>query len=65
LSGEHFSVDGSLIDAWASMKSCQPSAARNGGTDDDDQGADGSASEQGRNPSRNSCGERRSNKTRA
>jgi IS5 family transposase len=65
LSGEHFSVDGSLIDAWASMKSFQPSAAHDGGSDDDDQGAAGSDLEQGRNPSRNFRGERRSNETHA
>ena len=28
LSDEHFSVDGTLIEAWASMKSFQPKAGR-------------------------------------
>lgn len=60
LSGEHFSVDGSLIDAWASMKSFQP---RNG--DDDDARGDGDPGDRGRNPSRNFRGERRSNATHA
>lgn len=31
LSDEHFSVDGTLIQAWASMKSFQPKEAANGG----------------------------------
>lgn len=59
LSGEHFSADGSLIDAWASMKSFQP-CDRN---DDDEDNGDGSGG--GRNPSRNFRGERRSNQTHA
>ena len=50
LSSEHFSVDGSLIQAWASMKSFQPK--------DGDVPPGG-----GRNPSRDFRGERRSNLT--
>jgi len=54
-SDEHFSVDGTLIEAWASMKSFVPrgDADANGRDDsdsDDDQGSGGSAS---RNPSVN------------
>jgi hypothetical protein len=30
LSDEHFSVDGTLIEAWASMKSFQPKAGADG-----------------------------------
>jgi transposase len=52
LSSEHFSVDGSLVQAWASMKSFRP---RDG---------DGTPSGGGgRNPSRDFRGERRSNAT--
>lgn len=53
LSSEHFSVDGTLIAAWASQKSVR----RTDGSDDDN--PDGS----GRNASRNFHGEKRSNKT--
>ena len=52
LSDEHFSVDGTLIEAWASMKSFRP---RDGG---DDPPA-------GRNAERDFRGERRSNATHA
>ena len=53
LSGEHFSVDGTLIEAWASMKSFQPK--------------DGSGAPpiSGRNGERDFHGERRSNETHA
>ena len=51
LSAEHFSVDGTLIEAWASQKSFQP---RDGsGGYDDDRG----------NPTVNFHGQRRSNET--
>lgn len=53
LSDEHFSVDGTLIDAWASMKSFR----RKDGTD-----ADG---DPGRNGERSFHGETRSNETHA
>jgi transposase len=50
LSNEHFSVDGTLIQAWASMKSFQPKASDAepvaGGDADPDQGGGGLASEQ-------------------
>jgi transposase len=54
LSSEHFSVDGTLIEAWASQKSFQRTEGpRDGG--DDDPG----------NPTVNFRGERRSNETHA
>ncbi|MGP1347471.1 MAG: IS5 family transposase [Phycisphaerales bacterium] len=55
LSDEHFSVDGTLIEAWASMKSFRPKEGSN-----DDQGSPG-----GRNAERNFRGEKRSNETHA
>ena len=51
LSRDHFSVDGTLIEAWASMKSFRPK-----GSDDDEVGP-------GRNPEREFHGEKRSNET--
>ncbi len=54
LSREHFSVDGTLIEAWASMKSFRP-------RDDEDEGGPGP----GRNKERDFHGERRSNATHA
>lgn len=53
LSDEHFSVDGTLIDAWASMKSFRP---KDGGGDD---------APPGRNAERDFRGEKRSNETHA
>jgi hypothetical protein len=58
LSDEHFSVDGTLIEAWASMKSFKPKAG------DDDRG-DGGDQAGGRNAERDFHGERRSNETHA
>lgn len=52
LSGDHFSVDGTLIEAWASIKSFR----RKDGDDDDRQGP-------GRNAERNFHKENRSNET--
>ncbi|MBK6512506.1 MAG: hypothetical protein IPG06_25715 [Haliea sp.] len=54
-SNEHFSVDGTLIAAWASQKSVR----RKDGSDDDN--LDGV----GRNAGRNFHGEKRSNETHA
>ena len=54
LSTEHFSVDGTLIEAWASMKSFRPK-----------DGSDEPASGGGRNAEANFRGERRSNETHA
>src|SRR3954470_12531692 len=56
LSSEHFSVDGTLIEAWASMKSLKPK---------DGTGPDETEPPQGRNPEVNFRGERRSNETHA
>jgi transposase len=55
LSSEHFSVDGTLIEAWASMKSFRPKAE---GPDDPEPPGD-------RNPDANFRGETRSNATHA
>ena len=52
LSRDHFSVDGTLIEAWASMKSFRPK----------DGGSDGGA-RSGRNAERDFHGEKRSNET--
>jgi transposase len=54
LSSEHFSVDGTLIEAWASLKSFQPTAGP-AGPPPDDPG----------NPTVDFHGERRSNSTHA
>ena len=59
LSDEHFSVDGTLVDAWASMKSFRPKDRP-----DDDNSGDGSPPA-GRNAERNFRGEKRSNETHA
>jgi len=53
LSSEHFSVDGTLIDAWASMKSFQP------------HDGSGEPPSPGRNGARNFRKEKRSNETHA
>ena len=57
LSSEHFSVDGTLIEAWASMKSFKPK-----GTGGDDDGGDDGGS---RNVAVDFKGEKRSNATHA
>lgn len=60
LSDEHFSVDGTLIDAWASMKSFRPKEwPKDGGRDDD------GTPPVGRNAERDFRGEKRSNETHA
>jgi transposase len=56
LSGEHFSVDGTLIEAWASMKSFVP---KDGGDPPPGKGNGGG----GRNAERNFHGEKRKNDT--
>lgn len=56
LSDEHFSVDGTLIEAWASMKSFRPK---------DGSGEDGDPPTGGRNPERSFKGQKRSNETHA
>lgn len=55
LSDEHFSVDGTLIDAWASMKSFRPK----------DRPDDDGSPPAGRNAERDFRGEKRSNETHA
>ena len=54
LSTDHFSVDGTLIEAWASMKSFKPK-----------DGSDEPPSESGRNAEADFHGEKRSNETHA
>jgi transposase len=53
LSDEHFTVDGTLLEAWASLKSFQRKDERNRPPSDDDPG----------NPTMNFRGEKRSNRT--
>jgi len=59
LSSEHFSVDGTLIEAWASMKSFVPK--QSGG----EPPGQGPATGSGRNRERNFHGEKRTNQTHA
>jgi hypothetical protein len=69
LSDDHFSVDGTLIEAWASMKSFKPRDGEASGGDDDDSasgtGQSGQAKAKGRNAERDFHGEKRSNATHA
>lgn len=76
LSEDHFSVDGTLIEAWASMKSFKPKdGAEGNGQDGDgpDDGAgpasvpasDSAPKRNGRNATRDFHGEKRSNDTHA
>jgi hypothetical protein len=65
ISNEHFSVDGALIEAWASLKSFKP---KNGGENKDPGAGDDasggtSAASKGRNAARDFHGEKRSNDT--
>ncbi len=60
LSDEHFSVDGTLIEAWASIKSFTP---RSGG--DRAEGAANDGAPKGRNAERDFHAEKRSNDTHA
>jgi transposase len=53
LSDEHFTVDGTLIEAWASMKSFQPKGSESPGENSDDPG----------NPTVNFHGQKRKNDT--
>lgn len=55
---EHFSVDGTLLKAWASQKSFQPQTA-------DERPPDDPPADAGRNPSANFRGQRRTNDTHA
>jgi len=56
ISKEHFSVDGSIVHAWASLKSLQEKSK-------DESGSDDKQDPEGRNPSVDFKGEKRSNKT--
>ena len=58
LSSEHFSVDGTLIEAWASMKSFKPKEPPDGGGP-----PDGRTMGDGRNAPADFRGEKRSNQT--
>lgn len=60
LSDDHFSVDGTMIEAWASMKSFRPKDDSTGG-----KGGSGGGSGGGRNAERSFRGEKRSNETHA
>ena len=62
LSKEHFSVDGTLIQAWASHKSFVP---KDGSSDDANGGGSGGSGGSGRNTQANWKGKRRSNDTHA
>jgi transposase len=65
LSSEHFSVDGTLIEAWASMKSFVPKSLPSG-SDPRDGGGDPPAGKGGsRNAERDFHGEKRKNDTHA
>ncbi|ABM61208.1 IS5-like element ISHha2 family transposase [Halorhodospira halophila] len=59
LSDEHFSVDGTLIEAWASMKSFKPISQDGDSSGDDD------LQSGGRNPTVNFRGQQRRNDTHA
>jgi transposase len=59
LSADHFTVDGTLLEAWASLKSFQPKAPRTDGGD----GPPPAAGSGGKNPEVDFHGERRSNAT--
>jgi transposase len=66
LSDEHFSVDGTLIEAWASMKSFKPTDGPKDGTaGPGDSGAGDDRGAGGRNAERDFHGEMRSNETHA
>jgi transposase len=59
LSADHFTVDGTLLEAWASLKSFKPKETPDGSDDEPPTGAGAS----GRNPEVNFHGEQRSNAT--
>jgi transposase len=63
VSDEHFSVDGTLIEAWASQKSFVPKASQKGKDDDEPPAKGGSGG--GRNEEVDFHGQRRSNETHA
>jgi transposase len=72
LSDEHFSVDGTLIEAWASLKSFQPKAGTGGAEPPADASGSGQeaapvsgTADKGRNAEVNFHGSKRSNETHA
>ena len=68
LSNDHFSVDGTLIEAWASIKSFKPKddvKAEDADGDDNGPGSGQGGRPKGRNAARDFHGERRSNATHA
>jgi hypothetical protein len=71
LSDDHFSVDGTLIEAWASMKSFKPKEGEAANHDDDGNGGasgaggSGEAKAKRRNAERDFHGEKRTNATHA
>lgn len=65
ISEEHFSVDGTLIEAWASQKSFQPKQPQDGDSDGQGPKAVKDLGEGGKNPSVDFHGEKRSNETHA
>lgn len=62
-SDDHFTVDGTLIQSHASLKSLKPIAPAPGSEDDDNDHDDTNHTPGGRNPQVNFHGQRRSNKT--
>jgi len=68
LSDEHFSVDGTLIEAWASMKSFKPKVETDGAEPpavEAGSGGGSTSAREGRNTDVNFHGEKRSNETHA
>jgi len=62
LSTDHFSVDGTLVEAWASMKSLKPKKAN---SDNEPDSGNGPPASGGRNEEVDFRGEKRSNQTHA
>jgi transposase-like protein DUF772/DDE family transposase len=65
LSTDHFSVDGTLIEAWASMKSIKPKSPSSGADPEDGSGEPPAEAGGGRNAEANFHGQQRSNETHA
>jgi transposase len=65
LSDEHFSVDGTLIKAWASMKSFRPKDEERKDEGPTDGGGEAAPAAAGRNAERDFRGEKRTNETHA
>ena len=65
LSTDHFSVDGTLIEAWASMKSVKPKSPSSGDDPESNSGAPPAEGGGGRNAEADFHGQKRSNDTHA